>query len=335
MRIGMWMGAPLRALGVVAVMALAACGGGGDDKKDPPLGVTVTVDGTAESSGPLMAGETSTIEVPSGATLVFASEGETRWDPVATGSSYTVNSFSFTSKSMTVSSNAGGALVVVFTNKADESQKATLNVTVAPKEFGRVDVVDGEASEWTYVRINRDENSVTDHLRAHVKFLDEDGNYSIWLETLDEGPTTWVTTNYDAQDRVTGVSFGSGACTDDAPVVQLSYPLHVGKQWSGTSTRTCSGVKSYDQSYERTVEAFERISVPAGAFDALRVKSVVNFTNLSDPNVPGGAYSSTRTCWWATTLGRNVKCEFTYAYPDGVSGNYSRSLTQTMTRQPD
>jgi hypothetical protein len=332
MRIGRWTGASWRALGVVAVMALAACGGGaGDD--EPPLEVTVTVDGVADSSGPLTAGETSTMEVPSGATLVFASEGETRWAPTATGSTYAVNSFSFTSKSMTVSSNAGGTLVVVFTDKANPSQKATLNVTVAPKEFQRVAVVDGESSEWTYVRVNRDDVSHTDTLRANVRLLDDEGSYSIWLETLSGG-TSWVTTNYDAQDRMTGISFGSGGCTDDAPQVLLSYPLHVGKQWSGTSTRTCDGVKNYDQSYERTVEAFERISVPAGSFEALRIKSVTNFTNHGDPNVPGGAYSVTRTCWWATMLGRNVKCEFTYDYPDSVPGNYSRSLTQTMTKLP-
>jgi hypothetical protein len=167
MRIGMWMGAPLRALGMVAVMALAACGGGSDDN-EPALGVTVTVDGTAESTGPLTAGQTSAIEVASGATLVFASEGETRWDPTATGSTYTVNSFSFTSKSMTVSSNGGGTLVVVFTNKADESQKATLNVTVAPKEFQRVAPREGEIANWKSTLYHRDDSTSEDGFRTRA-----------------------------------------------------------------------------------------------------------------------------------------------------------------------
>ena len=334
MRIGMWMGAPLRALGMVAVMALAACGGGGGSDEKPAFGVTVTVDGVADPAGPLTAGETGTIEVPSGATLVFASADETRWEPAATGSSYTVNDFSFTSKSMTVSSNAGGSLAVVFTDKVDASQKATLNVTVAPRQFQRVAVADGESSEWTYLRVDRDDQSRTDELRAHVKATDGEGNYSVWFETLNEGGANWTTTNYDAQDRSIGITFGENGCTDDPAVVLVSYPVFVGKHWSGTSTRTCIGAKSFDQSYQRTVEAFERITVPAGTFDTLRIKSLVNFTNVSDSQVTGGAYSLTRTCWWATTLGRNVKCEFTYAYPDGVPGTYSRSLTQTMTKAP-
>ena len=336
MQTGMWMSGRARQLGgvvaFVASIALSACGGGGHDR--PPLEVSVSVDGVTDANM-LTSGESTTINAPSGATLVFSSEAETRWEPVATDSSFTVNSFSLTSKSLTVTSNGGGSLVVVFSDNADAGKKATLTVTVAPKEFERLAVADGESSDWTYVRVDRDDHSVTDDLRAHVQILDNEGNYSDWNETLNTGGSSWVTTNYDAQDRMTGINYSSGGCTEDAPVVLTSYPLHVGKQWSGTSTRTCSDGRSNDQSYERTVEAFERISVLAGDYDALRIRSVSNFTNVSDTNVPGGAYSATRTCWWATTLGRNVKCEYAYAYPEGTPSTYSRSLTQTMTHQAD
>jgi hypothetical protein len=195
--------------------------------------------------------------------------------------------------------------------------------------------MDDESSEWTYVRVDRDNNTATDDLRTQVAIMDGAGNYSVGIETLTVGGTHYAATNYDALDRVTGIgTWGAQPqCTDDAPVVNVSFPLHVGKQWSGTSTRTCAGAKAYDQNYQRTVEAFERISVPAGSFDALRIKSTVALST-TDANVPGGAYSYIRTCWWAVALGRNVKCQFDYTYPDGAPGSYSRSQTQTMTHAP-
>ena len=332
MRFGMWMGAPLRTLGMVAVMALAACGGGGDDKKDPPLGVTVTVDGTAESSGPLTAGETSTIEVPSGATLVFASEGETRWDPVATGSSYTVNSFSFTSKSMTVTSNAGGTLVVVFTNKADESQKATLNVTVAPKEFERVAPVDGETSTWADTWTN-EAGDTTQSNQLFRTILTGQGGYGIDLGDADTGAYTSFRNLYDAQDRYLGyANTATGVeCLYDTPVVGLAYPLQVGKSWSGDAKRDCA-TSSMTLHYSRRIEAYQRIVVPQGSHDTLRIKSESRVAvTPSNHEIPPYNYTMTSTCWWAVDIGRSIKCVDDVQNADGSSAHGSSEL-KSLTR---
>jgi hypothetical protein len=327
MRIGMWMGAPLRALGMAAAMALAACGGGsGDDK--PALDVTVQVDGVADSAGPLSAGETSTIEVASGATLVFDSPGETRWEPTTTDSTFAVNSFSFTSKSMTVSSNAGGTLVVVFTNKADASEKATLNVTVAPKEFQHVDRVDGELEGW--VQTTTDAAGVVTRQDVYNRtLLMGEGNYGV-----ESGLTPDFESGnralYDAQDRnlgyvnaVTGIE-----CRYDTPITVVSYPLHVGASWSGDGKRVCG--LTTNQHYARSVEAYERVVVPQGSHDALRIQAEVTY-RYSQEGLPDSGFTVNSTCWWAIDLGRNVKCDYVYHYDNGSSDSRSDVMT-SLTR---
>jgi len=328
MRIGMWMGAPLRALGVVATMALAACGGGSEDSA-PALAVTVTIDGVAEASGPLTAGETGSVEVPSGATLVFASEGETRWEPAATASTYTVNSFSFTSKSMTVSSNAGGSLVVVFTNKADESEKATLNVTVAPKEFERVERVDGEIEAWSQAWTDS-AGAVTQNDLYQRITLRDGGGYSVESGSAPDAYSLTLGL-YDAQDRYMGFLNGITGieCLYDVPVANVSYPMHVGKSWSGDAKRVC-GDMTLNQHYVRSVEAFERVIVPEGTHDALRMKIEATY-RYGQTGGEAFGYTMNGTCWWAVDLGRNVKCDYVFHYDDGSSDSRKDVMT-SLTR---
>jgi hypothetical protein len=316
MRIGMWMGAPLRALGVVAVMALAACGGSdGDDK--PALEVIVKVDGVADAAGPLSAGETSTVAVASGTTLVFDSPGETRWEPTASESSFAVNSFSFTSKSMTVSSNAGGTLVVVFTNKADASQKATLNVTVAPKEFERVAPREGEIAIWNSKLYYSDGTTTDEGYRTRATLL-ENGQYGL-DRAYSDSPDAYVTRSlYDEQDGYLGwSSLGSSfSCLYDASTANVSYPMHVGKTWSGSATRTCTDGSGFGVNFTRTVAAFQRLTVAAGEFDTLRIESELAY----ELSIPSDNYTVTSTCWWAVQSGRMVKCDYVYHFPEGRSG---------------
>jgi hypothetical protein len=103
--------------------------------------------------------------------------------------------------------------------------------------------------------------------------------------------------------------------------------MHVGKTWSGTSTRTCTNGSSLDVSYTRTVAAFQRISVPAGEFDALRIESELSYQLLD----PDSNYSVTSTCWWAVQIGRQVKCDYVYHFPEGSSG-VKRAVDELSSR---
>src|SRR5262249_53307170 len=155
--------------------------------------------------------------------------------------SFHVNSFSFTSKSMTVTSNAGGTLVVVFKNKADETQTATLTVNVAPQEFARVSAIEGELAQWNSTITYGDGS--TDDLSYHTRTtLMDSGAYGLDTAGVNAQPDTYSTRSlYDAQDEYLGwqTITGSSSCLYDHPVVQFSLPMHVGKTWTGSATRTC------------------------------------------------------------------------------------------------
>jgi hypothetical protein len=323
----------VRVLGVAAALvvlgALSACGGGGG-RDNPPLEVSVSVDGVADAST-LKPGESTTIDVPSGATLVFGSQGDTRWTPVATDSSFDVNSFTFTSKSVTVSSITGGTLVIVFSNKADETQKATLTIRVAPKAFQAVARVDGEIEAWAEASVASDGSSGQSQYFRRTVLLDA-GGYKIQSGST---PDTFSPTYslYDAQDRYLGSANTDFECLYDNPLVYVNYPLQVGKTWSGDATRNCNGSPlTYSQHYTRTVKAYERVTVPQGSHDTLRVEAQVDFKiTSSDPVYSGTTYTANSTCWWAVDLGRNVKCEYLYHFEDGTSESYTDVMT-ALTR---
>jgi len=273
-------------------------------------------------------GGSATINVPSGATLVFDSEGEARWAPVATDSSFHVNSFSFTSKSLTVTSNAGGSLVVVFKDKADESKTATLTVTVAPKEFARVLRTNGEVETWSTVSVDVEGNKFEGGILYRTELMDG-GAFSLYVGN----PVTELYSqrqSYDAQDRYLGFSaLGADVdCTYDQPVAQISYPMQVGRSWSGATHRGCGDMNylNFDMSYVRTIEAFERITVPEGSHETLRVHSDLTYTNVSDD--PNDGHTQTNTCWWAVDLGRHIKCEYVNHYSDGKTSTQTVMLTK-------
>lgn len=319
MRTSMWTSAQARLMGglaaAVLMLGMAACGGGSDA---PALAVNVSVDGVADGANPLTAGESATITVPSGATLAFASEGETRWDPVASDSSYVVNSFSYTAKSMTVTSNAGGTVTVTFVNKADESQKAALSISVAPKEFGRMPPIAGEIARWKSTFTFRGAGPESSDYLTRSLLLDN-GGHGEDTASAEFPDDFYIRSLYDEQDAYLGwqsITNPSSACLYDVPVVYFSYPLHVGKTWAGEHTRTCNSGATFHMSDVRTAEAYERVTVPAGSFDTIRVHAELTYTNVADPNLPDNSYTVTSTCWWAVDLGRKVKCHYVYHYPD-------------------
>ena len=331
MQTGMGVSERVRVLGAAAALvlfsALSACGGGDGREDNPPLEVSVSVDGVTDADT-LTPGESAAISVPSGATLVFSSEGQTRWAPVATESSFQVNSFSFTSKSLTVTSNGGGSLVVLFKDKADETKTATLTVTVAPKEFERAARADGEVETWSTVSVDVEGNTYHGG-GLYRTVLTDNGAYEVHVGNSETGLYS-QRQRYDAQDRYLGfAALGADVnCTYDQPVVQVGYPMHVGKTWSGEAHRDCGDMTylSFDQSYVRTVEAFERISVPEGSHEALRIRAEVTYTNIGgDPN---DGYTSTNTCWWAVDLGRNIKCEYVSHYTDGKTSSQTTTLAK-------
>jgi hypothetical protein len=79
------------------------------------------------------------------------------------------------------------------------------------------------------------------------------------------------------------------------------------------------------------VEGFERVVVPQGGHDALRIKFEQRGTiTPTDPRVPVFVFTISHTCWWAVDLGRHFKCDSVTESSDGP--NYERhSMLKSLT----
>jgi hypothetical protein len=76
------------------------------------------------------------------------------------------------------------------------------------------------------------------------------------------------------------------------------WPLKVGNRTTQTVSATGHDGKAYSSTVTMTVAAFEKVSVPAGTFDAFRVEE----TKAGE--------ATPRIHWWAPSLGISVKETF-------------------------
>jgi hypothetical protein len=79
-----------------------------------------------------------------------------------------------------------------------------------------------------------------------------------------------------------------------------------------TTTPTTSSAYAWSQ--RLSVEGWERVTVPAGSFDALRIVRLINFEH---PDVFRYSPERTDIAWYAPQVGRWVKREWTGDYMSG------------------
>jgi len=99
---------------------------------------------------------------------------------------------------------------------------------------------------------------------------------------------------------------------------RYQFPLEVGKQWEGKfDTVSRGGERGYRWQWKVKVEGVESITVPAGTFEAIKLRLDGFYTCSRGCDWSG---RRTETIWYAPVVKRHVKTEF-----EETSGRYRDS----------
>jgi hypothetical protein len=323
-----------RRLLLSTVVTLVACGSGGGGDGDHQE-YTVLVDGVQAPGSPFTAGQTASIDAPSGATVTVQSDSAVGWKISTADVTYQVVSDSPNSKSLSATSNSGGTLTLDLSDSHGGSA-VDLEVAIAPRRFERKAPGNGETSDWLLVTERHNDSTLTESARRRTWVFDT-GEY--WVEQariwLDGGVLdTELVFVYGDSDQFsyTYSQTGGYECRYMKYLTQIKYPVYVGASWSDTSPYGCGSGQIepwYDIEYTVHVEAFERISVPAGDFDSLRIVTDKQYNFPGDTRTGG-----TETCWWAVDIGRNVKCQSIARFSGDITDGVTVTHTETMQTAP-
>ena len=104
------------------------------------------------------------------------------------------------------------------------------------------------------------------------------------------------------------------------------FPLEPGKQWSSRvdATNPASGVRRSVR-VDAKVIGTERIRVPAGEFDTIKIQRTV-YAGDSEPNLSKTETTIAETEWFAPALGRSVQFTRRSGYIDAARGPHSRAV---------
>jgi hypothetical protein len=323
---------------LLAAGTLAACGGGSSSDSSGgglPLSVQVALSGPTSQTLTLAEGDDTTVAVQPGTVVTIETAGNTAWYPSAADAGYTIQAAGATSKSATVDSVVGGSVSFEVVSSADPKRKATITLEVDARAFDAGKRVVSEVAKWQQVTVPFQGESVIERLRAVVIAINADGSYeSEWVS--DGGSEGRV--SYDKDDNVLRTSDSSGAELCRYAPLQLEYqfPLKFGNTWSGKWSAACGGIAPRDGESNFAVRRYEKVTVGAGVFDALRIDGTITHSNVTDTELPDGdkgkaSYVQTQSCWWAPAIQRVVRCEVAYDFGGAKPANRPRSTVWELS----
>lgn len=316
------------ALAVIVLSSLVACGGGGSGGSDTPFEVSVATTDTTARTETLSAGETVTLEVAAGTRLTIKSTGETRWTPVNVDASYVVDSFSFTEKVVTVDSIKGGEVAFSVSSKSFPEQSAVLKVKVAPHRFAAVKPNVGQTHTMKSTTRADDGSEYTQTSTHEIIAVRDDGSYDDRVSW--EGSDWTAIFTYDANDNNLGYADGNGKCTVTPAGMLAGAPMYFGKSWAYKSQVVCEDGRTYSHEVTSNIDGYAEVSVPAGKYHALRLQQTkLSYHPNSASPTGNNVWTSKFVCWWATEIGRVVKCEDTTTF-EFSNETFSYSSTDEM-----
>jgi len=197
-----------------------------------------------------------------------------------------------------------------------------------------------ELSSVTYV--DNASNSIGLTEQETVTAVNADGSFVVHIDnpnnnTLVVNGTTYSVLTEDETFNDTGQALSysytpAGGtqidCVDAPHGVGPDFPVTVGQAWVDDFTVSCGGNAPIAYSQTGTVVDVESVSVPAGAFTALKLQSTLTWTTAA-----GVLRTETLTTWRDTTTGHVVKeiQDFSYSVPP--AGGYPVSRTTVLLSQ--
>lgn len=333
------------AIGILGLLLAGCGGGGGGGDDDAPSGFTLTgnASGTpitgqnGETSITVTESKAIVLSMDSGKELVISSTEPVTWAiaPNSTVTATPVKDTTDTSWDQTLNSPQGGQLVLTITSKDNPAAVATATITVAPQQFGAVAPVTGQTSNWA----NSD---------VYVGAATQDTTYSRLItsvaadgsDTVDQLNANAVVTDHFANapggNRLSRTYAANNNLCTYAPVREYtSFPLYLGKSWTPAWQYSCAAGYHETATGTAVAEAWESVTVPAGTFDAVRVRIQVQLSNSNDTNLLNGntgqaSYSLAILNWYAPSKGTVVKSQTTYTYNGPAPASYLAVETQSL-----
>lgn len=283
--------------------ALVGCGNGGTPSD---LEVVVKVNG-AQVAGPFEPSQQS-VTVTSGDEVVIES---------ANGASFSVtpdqveiteqasagNSYRFVPISM-----GGGAAAVQVASLAEPADRLTLALAVQSHRFDRRTWTTGETVVNRTTR--RDQTpvdatyTVTASQLGYSWYQEVHEAYNITHGYDLDGNHTY---RYDSWYEPSGDYWDAERCTQTPGRMIKAFPLFVGKAWDTRWEEWCFSGDNYRMGAHNQVIGFETVTVPAGTFPSLHIRSDFTWHGyVGGPDEP--RLSGTTDCWWSVDLKQDVIC---------------------------
>ena len=168
--------------------------------------------------------------------------------------------------------------------------------------------------EWRYLKRSALTGLKIDQVQARVSAVGRDG-YAVAEDWHTAGP---VAARFDRNLN----PLRSGNWVHEPAFPRYSFPLGVGQAWSG---EVISSEEAPARRYARlrqrikaNVRGWERVTVSAGTFTALRIDLAVNWSDTDNAQVWG---NSAETVWYAAEV-RNMVLHHRVDYPyDGIQSS--------------
>jgi hypothetical protein len=159
--------------------------------------------------------------------------------------------------------------------------------------------------EWTYTVSARDGRSIASSVETRRVTVASPTHVTLRIERKGRGVDIARTESFSSP----GVVTSGAACGDEtrrfpSGFLRLDFPLRPGKRWSRRVESVTSATgKQGSIHYRASVRHWEKVTTPAGTFDALRVTVLVR---LDDADATRQGTECDFTLWYSPSVGATV-----------------------------